>query len=229
MIYYLPSCKYQAAHPDSSRKLQRWLCARGDIQIAGCCRTSQHLFQSGDVVLTNCTSCSAITREVSPAVKEMSIYEFLLRIPDFDWPDYQGEVITVQDCYRSRHDLQMMKAVRECLRRMNMVPVELEAHLEQTRFDGVFQFSGVSENNLTLAPDFFGKIQRDYVEEIPPDEQVLRMKQWVSQYTTRRTAAYCNACLKGIQLGGAEGVHLLELITRELTDAADRPVSSVAS
>jgi len=218
MIFYLPSCKYQAAHPDSSLALQAWLCKKANVQIVGCCRTSQHLFHAGDMVLTNCASCAAITREVSPFVQEMSIYEFLLRLPDFPWPDEHGAKITVQDCYRCRHNRQLMDAVRECLRKMNAEPVELENCREKTRFDGVFQFTDVSKSNLDLAPAFFTKIQKEYIEVLPEAEQRLRMEQWVSRYAANRTAAYCNACLSGIRLGGGNGVHVLELITKDLLE-----------
>ena len=43
MIYYLPSCKYKAAHRDSSQKIQRYLAGKPDLEIVGCCRVSQHL------------------------------------------------------------------------------------------------------------------------------------------------------------------------------------------
>lgn len=218
MIYYLPSCKYKAGHAESSSKIQRWLDKKEGVQILGCCRTSQALLHEGDVVLTNCTSCSAITNEVSPQAKEISIYEFLLSDPDFIWPDYHGEQITVQDCFRSTHDPEMMAAIRECLRRMNMVPVEIEENLENTRFDGPFQFANVSNSNLTLAPKFFTKIQEEYVEVIPPEEQKKRMTEWVQQYTTNRVVVYCNSCLKGVLMGGADGVHLLDLIARDLPE-----------
>lgn len=218
MIYYLPSCRYKAAHVDSSKKIQRYLSQKPDLQIAGCCRVSQHLFQEGDTVLTNCTSCAVITDEASPQAKEITVYEYLLQDPSFVWPDYHGEEITVQDCFRSRHKPEMMRAVRECLKRMNMVPVELEENYEKTRFDGVFQFSNVSESNLKLAPKYFSKLQEEYIEVIPPEEQKERMTAWVSQYKTPRVVVYCNSCLKGVLLGGANGIHLLDLITRDLPE-----------
>lgn len=218
MIYYLPSCKYKAAHGESSRKLQCYLVGKPELKIAGCCRASQHLFQAGDLVLTNCTSCAAITDEASPQAREISVYEYLLNDPEFVWPDYHGEEITVQDCFRSRHKPEMMWAVRECLRRMNMVPIELEENLDKTRFDGVFQFANVSESNLKLAPKFYGKIQKEYIEVIPPEEQKDRMCAWVRQYHTGRVAVYCNSCLNGVLLGGANGVYLLDLMTHDLPE-----------
>lgn len=218
MIYYLPSCKYKAAHADSSRKIQRYLSGKPGLEIAGCCRVSQDLFREGDLVLTNCTSCAAITDEAAPQVREISLYEYLLEDPEFVWPDYHGEEITVQDCFRSRHKPEMMRAARECLKRMNLVPVEIKENLAHTRFDGIFQFSNVSESNLKLAPNYFSKIQEEYIEVISPDEQRERMAEWVRQYQTNRVVVYCNSCLKGVLLGGANGVHLLNLITRDLLE-----------
>ena len=91
----------------------------------------------GDTVLTNCSSCAIITDEMSPQADEMSIYEYLLADESFPWPDYHGEVVTVQDCYRAAHKPAVQKAVRECLNRMNMRPAELEENYERTRFDGI--------------------------------------------------------------------------------------------
>ena len=218
MIYYLPSCKYKAAHRDSNQKIQRYLAGKPDLEIVGCCRVSQHLFQAGDLILTNCTSCAAITDEASPQAREISVYEYLLEDPEFVWPDHQGEEITVQDCFRSIYKPQMMLAVRECLKRMNIVPVEIEENMERSRFDGTFQFSNVSESNLKLAPNFYTKIQDEYIDVIAPEEQKARMIAWVRQYKTNRIVAYCNSCLNGILLGGVNGVHLLDLITCNLPE-----------
>lgn len=214
--YYLPSCRYKAAHTESSQKIQNYLRTKEDLSIAGCCRVSQHLFHEGDTVLTNCTSCAIITDEVSPQANEISIYEYLLNDPTFVWPDYNGEEITVQDCYRSRHKPETQHAVRECLRRMNMVPVELEENYENTQFDGVFRYQEISESNLKLAPKYFTKLKNEYITVIPKDEQKAEMERWVSQYKTKRVVVYCNSCLTGVLLGGADGIHLLDLITRDL-------------
>ncbi len=214
--YYLPSCKFKAAHKETSEKIQAYLRKKEDHEIAGCCRVSQHLFKEGDVVLNNCTSCAIITDEQSPQAKEISIYEYLLEDEDFIWPDYHGEEITVQDCYRSRHKPRMQKAIRECLKRMNMIPVEIEENFEKTEFDGIYKYSDISASNLKLAPVYYSKMQEEYIQILPEEEVKKEMEKWVSQYKTKRVTVYCNSCLKGVLLGGADGIHILDLIARNL-------------
>ena len=215
MYYYLPSCKVKQFHPGASRKMQEYLRSEG-VVTAGCCRISQDLFHEGDVILTNCTSCAIITDEQSAACKEMSLYEYLLEDEGFRWPDHHGERITVQDCYRTVHKPEVQHAVRECLKRMNMVPVELEENFGKTRFDGPFRYQDISADNLRLAPCFYPKMQQEYIETLDDKQIISRMKEWSRQYETERVAVYCNSCLKGVQLGGAIGVHLIELLAEEL-------------
>lgn len=215
-VFYLPSCNFKAAHPEVSEKLQAYLRNKPDTEIAGCCRVSQDLFHEGDTVLTNCVSCAIITDEVSPQANEMSLYEYLLQDPLFPWPDHHGEKITVQDCYRTVHKPQVQKAVRECLLRMNMVPVEIEENYEKTRFDGPFRYTKMPSGNLKIAPVFFNKLNDEYIEVLPAEEQERIMKEWVRQYQTERVVVYCNSCLNGVKMGGANGVHLLDLAAENL-------------
>ena len=215
-VFYLPSCNFKAAHPDVSLKIQAYLRNKPDTEICGCCRVSQSKFHEGDTVLTNCVSCAIITDEVSPQANEMSLYEYLLQDPLFPWPDHHGEQITVQDCYRATHKPQVQRAVRECLRRMNMVPVEIEENYEKSRFDGPFRYTKIPSGNLKIAPVYFNKLNDEFIEILPPEEQEKIMKEWVSQYQTDRVVVYCNNCLKGVKLGGADGLHLLDLMSENL-------------
>ncbi|MBR3006827.1 MAG: hypothetical protein IKH68_09240 [Erysipelotrichaceae bacterium] len=59
-------------------------------------------------------------------------------------------------------------------------------------------------------------MEEEYITVLPEEEQKKEMEKWVSQYTTKRVTVYCNSCLKGVQLGGADGVHILDLIARDL-------------
>lgn len=217
MIHYLPSCKIKALHQQASLKIQKYLADKG-VNVLGCCRIPQSHIQmkAGDTVLTNCTSCSIITNEHSPEVNETSLYEYLLNDETFPWHDFNGEKITVQDCYRSIDDPALQKAVRECLKRMNIVPVELEENFENTKFDGTFIYADISKSNLQLAPKYFTRFQNEMVRVIPADQQKQEMEEWVKQYTTDRVVCYCNGCLAGLELGGANAVHLVDLIAEGL-------------
>ena len=146
----------------------------------------------------------------------MSLWEYLLEDEAFPWPDYGGERITVQDCWRARKNAPLLDAVRECLRRMNMEPVELAENREKTEFDGVWRFQTFSPAQLNSAPKFFGEVQARYSTPLPEEEQVERMREWVKQYTTERVVTYCNACLRGVRMGGGNGVHLGALLAERL-------------
>lgn len=215
MDIYLPSCNFTAARPEASRKIKAYLTSR-DIQVAGCCRPTQKLLTSEDRVISICQTCSAITREASPQASEISLWEYLLTDNDFPWPDFQGEEMTIQDCWRARHKPALLDAVRLCMEKMNLRPVELAENRENTQFDGVWRFQPVAKKNLEIAPNYFGEVAATGLELLSPEEQKVRMEAWVSQYTTSRVAVYCTACLKGAELGGAHAVHLLELLTANL-------------
>lgn len=102
------------------------------------------------------------------------------------------------------------------MERMNLTVVELAENRERAQFDGVWRFRPVAKRNLDIAPAYFSGVQAHGLELLPEDQQRRRMEEWTKQYQTERVAAYCNACVKGIALGGAKGVHLLELATKEL-------------
>lgn len=211
MIYYLPSCKVKTKHEEASYKIQEYLNNNG-VEVVGCCKLSQDIFRNGDTVITNCTSCAIITDECCPNVKEISLYEYLLDEKSFKWPNYNGENITIQDCLRTIYKTQLQLAVRNCLEKMNMIPVELKENFANTRFDGLFSFKKISDINKHFAPNYFSKYEKDYVTIVEKDIGKEYMKDWCKQYTTDRIVAYCNSCLEGIKIGGANGVHLVELI-----------------
>ena len=216
MHRYFPSCRFTAAFPEVSRRIQVYLSEKPDIAVMGCCRPGQAQLDPGDTVLTICTSCALITREASPHAREMSIYQYLLDDPAFPWPDLCGERIAVQDCRRVRTDAVLQDAVRECLRRMNAVPVELPENRQNTRFDGVWYFNPAAPGNLSIAPKTFGAIRDHELTLLPKEEQLSRMRSHAASLPDLRIAAYCNACVSGLKMGGANAVHLMELITRDL-------------
>lgn len=217
MYIYLPSCNFTAACPAASERIQRYLSAQPNVRVAGCCRPMQEHLNQEDSVLTLCLFCAAITREVSPGVKQMSIWKYLLQDADFPWPDYSGEPMVIQDCRRARNDPELLDNVRRCMERMNITPVELADSRDKSEFDGVWPFNPVPQRNLDIAPAYFGALRDHAMEPMPEEAQRLRMQERVQRYTTGRAVAYCPACLKGMRLGGATGVHLMELATNAIT------------
>ena len=75
--------------------------------------------------------------------------------------------------------------------------------------------SGKNGQKLLRGSVTFGG-KKYYVSGYSKEEIAEKMKEWVKQYTTQRTAVYCNACLRGIEMTDAEGVHLLSLMLGNL-------------
>jgi len=215
MYVYLPSCKFTQACPEASRKIREYLAKKKDVRVAGCCSLAVKEMTAADIAVTVCMSCSAIVRETGGQGGEISIWEYLLNDEQFPWPDLGGEAITLQDCWRTRNNAVLHDAVRECMRRMNIAVVEIAENREKCEFDGVWRMNPLPPSAVKRAPVFFGEAAKAVVP-VPKAEQPQRMRDWAAQYTTGRAAAYCNACLNGMKLGGADAVHLMELAVQNL-------------
>ena len=103
---------------------------------------------------------------------------------DFEFPDYHGEKMTIQDCWIAFEKKEVQDTVRSLLKKMNITVVELEENYGKTKFCGVNLLSPCTESNVTLA-------HKRYVEQYPymftpmePDEQVAHFKKHCEQIET---------------------------------------------
>lgn len=214
MQYYFPSCKFTQMKPETSEKIKQFMETYG-VRVAGCCRPGHKVLTGWDVTaITICETCSIIVRENRPGAKNISLYEFIDGLADFPFPDYNGEAITLQDCYRAKNKDAEKAAIRSVLRKMNVKVVELPGTDEELRFDGGFLFAPISPGNLQLAPCRFGEIQKDVMVK-SPEEIDTWLKEYCGRFTTERVACYCNSCYTGLKQGLPEGksaVHVAELL-----------------
>ena len=214
MQYYFPSCKFTQMKPETSEKIKQFMETYG-VRVAGCCRPGHKVLTGWDVTaITICETCSIIVRENRPGAKNISLYEFIDGLTVFPFPDYNGEAITLQDCYRAKNKDAEKAAIRSVLRKMNVKIVELPGTNEELRFDGGFLFAPISAGNLQLAPCRFGEIQKDVT--VKSQEEIdAWLKEYCMRFTTDRVACYCNSCYTGLKQGLPEGksaVHVAELL-----------------
>ena len=94
---------------------------------------------------------------------------------------------------------------------MGYEAVELPDNREKTTFDGEWLYKPVLPGNLKLAPKAFARIE-PHVTLLSPEEQKARMVEYCS-HLDGKAVVYCNACLTGLLDGGADAVHLMELLT----------------
>ena len=94
-------------------------------------------FPAGSTMVSLCHNCAAIFEERPPEILRQSLWELILEDKNFNYPNYGGEKITVQDCQRQKENRAEQNAARELLRRMNFEIVELEENFERTKFAGI--------------------------------------------------------------------------------------------
>ncbi len=215
MYVYYPSCSFQRIFPETAGRIRTYLNTQEDVKIAGCCHKTSSLPQTGDTIVTICMSCMRGLSETRPDLPVIGLFEFLLGREDFVWPDLGGEEIMLQDCFRARGKHELQDAVRTCLRRANVVPVEMDHNRDEEDFDGPFKLRMPSPVISKEAPHYFTEYLPQHLTVRPEEEWDEVFRAQVSRYTTKRAVCYCNTCYTGMKRGGADAVHLAEVLFPE--------------
>lgn len=210
MIYF-PSCKFTAKYPRLSGTIKNYLQKTFDAEVAGCCRPSLSKISKDDTVVYVCNTCATFFKESSRSERIISLWELMLEDSGFQYPDYEGKRMTVQDCWRTHDDRTEQDAVREILRRMNIEAVELDENYEKTKFCGCSLYEPLPPRYDELAPKRLGLDAQGLFIPHTQEEKGALMQEHCQQITTDDVVCYCVACVNGINLGGKQGCHLAEL------------------
>ncbi|HIZ79186.1 MAG TPA: hypothetical protein IAA17_05305 [Candidatus Lachnoclostridium stercorigallinarum] len=233
--YYIASCMFTAQFPEISMRMQNYIRSKSDIEIVRCCIPGyrvehnteriagddvrnawkelpvSQVFQPEDRVISVCHNCTNIVEEWRGA-KVLSLWEMIDQDPSFQFPDYGGMEVTVQDCWRTRERRSEQDAVRSLLTKMNIRYVEAEKHHGETDFCGSTLYREQPAKNYRLAP-------RHYVEEAEGkfvshtlEEQTAIMEDYCRQFHTDMVVCYCHYCLEGLIQGKVNGRHIGELL-----------------
>lgn len=200
MYTYFPSCNFNKANPKTAKKLREYFKERMPIGI--CCQFDKSNFNQDDKALVICQACREVLEQ---KVTVESVWEYIDQDEDFIFLDYHGMKMAIQDCFRDRNQPNVHKAVRSILKKMNIEVIEIEENKENSKFCGTLHFES-SNKKLKDYPDI--KISR-----LPEELQIELMQEQVSKFPKDCfIICDCNRCLKGINLGGGNGVHLMELV-----------------
>ncbi len=233
--FFVASCVFTEGEPTLSRKVQAYVTERFSLPVIRCCvgkykvqefeermpawyrdewRSIEHFrgYPAGSTMVSICHNCSAIFEERHPEIHCQSIWELILEDDRFPYPNYHGERMTVQDCWRSKENHAEQDAVRELLHRMNIEIVELAENQEHTKFCGISLYQPQPARNPKLAPKRFLEGAKGLFQEHTQEEKKRLMEEHCAQIATDKVAAYCHYCLLGLNLGGKKGFHLARLL-----------------
>ena len=218
--YFFPGCKNSAKNPAGMAALKDYLAERFGVVSCGCCSVDYGRPAAGDEALFQCPTCGRILSESSRASLVCSVYELLLEDERFPWIDCGGEAMTVQDCWRSRHDRAFCDAVRACLKKMNVTAVELENNYERADFCGPSMFRGINERYPRLAPQSL--CEEWTFPALSEEEQRAKVLEHARCWTTEKILVTCCGCAQGVEMAGRTPVHLIDLVASGLTKGAAR-------
>lgn len=233
--FFVASCVFTEEYPELSRKVQTYVRETFALPIIRCCVASYKVsefenrmpdwyreewraiphyqkFPAGSTMVSLCHNCSAIFEERHPEIQRQSLWELILEDENFRYPDYGGEKIAVQDCWRQKENRSEQNAVRELLRRMNFQIVELEENFERTKFCGYSLYQPQPPRNPKLAPKRFLYSAQGLFKEHSQEEKLQLMQEYCAKIPVEKVAAYCHYCVRGLNLGGKTGLHLARLL-----------------
>lgn len=232
---YVASCVFTEGYPQLSMRIVEYLQKRFFMQTMRCCvvnykvqefedrmasevqprwKAIPHYFELGpqNTMVYVCHNCSAIFQEMHPKVNRLSLWELIASDPEFPFPNYSGERMTIQDCWRSYDNRPEQEAARALLKKMNVEIVELADNYEKTQFCGISLLQPAPKRNLILAPERFVKNAPGKFLPHSEEEKQTLMSEHCRQIPTEKVVAYCHYCIKGLKLGRKTAVHLAELL-----------------
>ena len=208
---FFPGCKVKASYKEASRKAAAYLHQKLGINPIGCCRVNYKKLTDQDRAIVICPNCANIIEENTPVRKLDFIWQVVDQDPDFPFPDYGGESMTVQDCWLAVERKDVQDTVRSLMRKMNISIVEQAEHHERTRYC-LDLLSKCSESDARLAPKHYVERGAHMYTPMDDGQKLAWLRDHCSKITTDKVVCYCKFCRDGIEMGGKLGLHLLEML-----------------
>lgn len=235
MRYYIASCMFTSRFPELGMKIASYAESKG-LTVIRCCvpgwKVQKYVdrmpegsirerwaafphtaeFKPGDEIYVLCANCNNIIEERNTGAKIYSIFELIDEDKDFRFPDFNGETVTLQDCWRWRQYENVQNSVRSLLKKMNMNFVDTEKNKKDADFCGLTLYKPQLPRNYMLAPKHYAENIEGLFLPHTEEEQKAIMTKICSGYKTERVVCYCHYCLEGLLAGGAKAKHIMELL-----------------
>ena len=114
VILFFSSCKATAQFKEASKSAREYVKQKFGIGPIGCCRPNHTKLTSEDTALVVCNNCAAIVEENTKADIQF-LWQVIDNDPDFQFPDYHGEKMTIQDCWVSFEKRYVQDTVRSLI------------------------------------------------------------------------------------------------------------------
>jgi len=162
-----------------------------------CCRSEQH-FGEGTEIINVCPGCDQRFGGNFENACTVSIWEVLDGIEGFNFPNYNGAVMTIHDSCPVRERPGVHAAVRSLIGKMGIKIIEAEYN---------------SSRSICCGDDFYPNLPIKQVHE--------KIKKRAESMPCQNVIVYCVTCLKAVSFGGKTPRYLLDLLFGEDTVPGD--------
>ncbi|MBS3872098.1 MAG: (Fe-S)-binding protein [Firmicutes bacterium] len=193
---YAPGCALMVYKPALAKKVHTFLQRGGDdIPLyTACCRHAPPLPEGSQLVNT-CAGCDRRFRAQYAGLTTISLWEVLAEDDTFPFPDYGGQMMTVQDACPTRTEDRVHIAIRRLLERMNISVRETDSSRATA---------------VCCGDSFYGVLPVDEVKE--------RMRRRAEAMPVPEVVVYCVSCIKSMHIGGKTPRYIVDLLFGESTE-----------
>jgi Fe-S oxidoreductase len=195
---FAPGCTLVLYKPELVDKLKRVIVSElGEMPTHLTCCFHDPKLEYGTRVITVCSACDKSYRELYEGITSVLFWEVLANSETFNFPDYKGVEMAIQDTCYSRTEVRFLNAIRKLLERMNIKVIEP-------------QFT--RDKAICCGDHFYGKLSAQQVKE--------QMEKRAQQMPCEEVVVSCVSCIKSMHIGGKKPRFIIDLLFREdtLTD-----------
>lgn len=195
-LYFNPGCALSIYKPGLASKIHSWLNNNySTSQLHDICCRHQPGLPSGSVIINICAGCDRRFRSLYEGVSTVSLWDIIDESSKFEFPDYGGAGMSLQDPCPVRTQPKIHRAVRNLLKKMNISLEESEHH---------------GGNSVCCGDSLYGHADIESV--------LSKMKERAGSMPCDEVAVYCVSCIKAMYSGGKPPRYLPDLLFGEAAD-----------
>lgn len=207
MNLFLPSCNFRKIDPVSYDRMNEIALKKG-LSLAPCCREDTASYEHDATIFFMCQACRSVLEK--RGIHADSIWRILAEDDHLVLPDLSSFSVTVIDCWRDREHKEIATYVRRLLERMHVTVKEAE---KQYDFCGRFHMETKLYQDEVAA---CGGIR--FMDELPKELYEKLLEEKVDSLKGSIPLVYCNTCYNSLRAGGANPIHLAQLITQTIKE-----------
>lgn len=199
---YAPGCALMTYKPHLAEKLKSVIEKKyGQVDTQLTCCFNQPEIENETCIISPCTTCTVKYSKNYPNCKTEFFLKTLAESNDFDFPDYEGIEMSIQDTCSSRTEPDFLATIRRLLERMNI------RFVEPVRSGAKAKCCGQT---------LYGKTEISKIESF--------MKTRANEMPCYDVVVYCASCIMSMTVGGRQPRYILDLIFNEPTIMADAEI-----